>query len=631
MKTELFEIADHLFKFAPFRRLPRSTVAELAAQIEVSYFRADTQILERGQVNHNLYFIRKGAVEVFRSSGELFDRLGEGICFGQFSLLRGKKVRYPVRSLEDTLVYMIPDEQFQYLYNTYDAFADYMEEDTGSRLQSAVNRKRLSIDNRLLNTPVEKLVHRKLVTAVPETTIREAARIMCRKRISSLVILQKRPSKTKDAQAIAGILTDRDIRSRAVAAGLDFSVPVARIMSKGVYTCQTGISASEAMLGMIRYNVHHMPVLEKETPVGVVSATDIIQYESHGSVYLSTNIFRQKNLDGLKAVAGRLNTSFIHQVHQGGSFRIIGATLSGIGLNFAQRLLELGEKRLGPPPVPYCFVVMGSMARNEQLIVTDQDNAMILDNTFDPEVHDAYFESLARFVTNGLEQCGYPLCKGGIMATNPKWRVSLKQWETYFLEWIEHPNPEFLLNSSIFFDLEGVYGQIDLARDLNRVIHENTRTHQSFLACMAHIAVQRKPPLGFFRQFALEPDGENVNTFNIKRRGTAPITDLVRVHALACGSDKRNTIKRLKDIKKTALLPEGSAEDLEDALEFICMVRIRNQARQIEAGNQPSNSVKPEDLSGFERRHLKDAFKIINSQQAFLRHRYAAAGKQGVK
>ncbi|WP_244154302.1 putative nucleotidyltransferase substrate binding domain-containing protein [Desulfospira joergensenii] len=609
--------------------MPRSIIEELVTHIQVSYFRAGTPILERGQKNEFLYFIRSGAVEVFRSSGEIFDRLGEGSFFGQFSLLRGKKVRYPVRAIEDALIYMIPDEQFQNLCETHDSFADFMEEDTGSRLQAAVNRDRFRADNPLLTTPIEKLIHRRLVAAGSKVSIQEAAQIMTREKVSSLIILED-PGLNPDKVVISGLITDRDIRKRAVAKGLPLSTPVSQIMSTQVITCPKEGYGSEVMQTMIRRNLHHIPVMDKDKPIGVLSASDIIQYESHGSVYLSADIFRQTDTEGLKELSLQIKTTFVQLVSEGGNSHMIGSTLSGIGMNFIQRLLELGEKKLGAPPVPYAYVVMGSMARNEQLIATDQDNAMILNNGFDPGLHDAYFKALAEFVSSGLELCGYPLCKGDIMATNSQWRQPLKEWQDCFTDWIRRPNPQTLLNCSIFFDMEGVFGNLDLVHTLSRLIRETAPKHKSFLACMAHNAIQRKPPLGFFRQFALEPGGEHANTFNIKRRGTAPISDLVRVHSLACGSGARNTLERLEDIGQTQLLAEGTKDDLKDAMEFISMVRIQNQARQIEAGKEPNNSIKPEDLSSFESRHLKDAFKIINSQQAFLRPRYAVSGLQGV-
>jgi CBS domain-containing protein len=181
-----------------------------------------------------------------------------------------------------------------------------------------------------------------------------------------------------------------------------------------------------------------------------------------------------------------------------------------------------------------------------------------------------------------------------------------------------------LLHCSIFFDLTAIYGQSDLAEALQQLIRKKAPESRKFLAFIARNALLRNPPLGFFRQFVLEPNGAHIKTFDLKERGTAPISDLVRVHALACGSGSLNTLERLSDINQTTLLPEGVGSDLIDALEFISMVRIRHQAKQFENGREPDNHAEPKRLSAFERRHLRNAFQIVDKSQAFLRYRYTA-------
>ncbi|MBC7184619.1 MAG: cyclic nucleotide-binding protein, partial [Marinobacter sp.] len=293
-----------------------------------------------------------------------------------------------------------------------------------------------------------------------------------------------------------------------------------------------------------------------------------------------------------------------------------------IGRSFTQRLLELGEEKLGPPPVPYCFMALGSMARDEQLVVTDQDNAMILDDSFVPEEHDEYFLALAKFVSDGLADCGYTYCTGDIMATNQKWRQPLRVWKDYFTDWIDNPKAQALLNSNIFFDLDGIYGQTEFAEQLKTLVADKASNSQRFLAMLARNALNRTPPIGFFRTFVLEEGGKQQKTFNLKRRGTAPLSDLIRVHALACGSRAQNSFERLKAIGKTKLLLDDDLGNLRDALEFISIVRIRHQALAIEAGREPDNNVRPEDLSPFERSHLKDAFQVVSNAQKFLKFRY---------
>ncbi|MCG8619666.1 MAG: DUF294 nucleotidyltransferase-like domain-containing protein [Desulfobacterales bacterium] len=633
MEIELFEIRNFLFSHPPFRNLPRRVIDDLVPHIRIAYFQEAAMILEKGQEIQELYMIRKGAVEIFRSSGELLIRMGEGECFGQFALMRRKKVRYPARAIEDTLVYCIPDELFQKLCDEHDRFADFMEEDHSARLQTAMEQTVHHDRNPLMFSKLRPLLHGEIITAHPSVTLQEAAGIMTRFKVSSLVLVPEPPNETPgespeetaEENPISGIITDRDLRKRAIAKGLPLTTRVEEIMSRDVVTHQAQDFAFEAMLTMMRHNLHHLPILDNDTPIGVISVSDLMQYASYGSVFIVGDIRRKRSVEELAALTDGMRQLFVQLVNEDANSHTIGAALARLAVGISQRLLELGEKELGPPPVPYCLMVLGSMARDELTLVTDQDNAFVIDDSFDPEIHDDYFLALAKFLSDGLDRCGFPYCTGDIMATNPKWRQPLSVWKSYFSRWIERPEPEALLHASIFFDLEGIHGETGFARVLRHHIRDRAQDSPQFLACLARNALLRNPPLGFFRKFVLEPDGEHKNTFNLKRRGTAPISDLARVHALACGITKLNTENRLEEINKTKILADGVGDDLLDALELISMVRIRHQARKIESGREPDNNVSPERLSAFERRHLKDAFKIVAQAQSFLRFRYNAS------
>jgi CBS domain-containing protein len=423
---------------------------------------------------------------------------------------------------------------------------------------------------------------------------------------------------------LKGIITDRDLRTRAVTNALASETPISDIMSEDLITISARSYIFEAMLTMLHNNVHHLPVMEGEEIRGVVALSDIVKYESQSSLYLVSNIYHQQDVKGLKKLSLDIRDSFVRLVNEDANSHMIGSAMAGIGRSFSQRLLELGEEKLGPPPVPYCFMALGSMARDEQLVVTDQDNALVLDDSFVPEEHDEYFQALAKFVSDGLAECGYRYCTGDIMATNVKWRQPLRVWKQYFTDWIENPKAEALLNSNIFFDLDGIHGETRFAEELKTLIVRKASGSQRFLTFLARNALNRTPPLGFFRTFVLEEDGKHQKSFNLKRRGTAPVSDLIRVHALACGSRSQNSFERLRDIAQTSLMLEDDAGNLRDALEFISIVRIRHQALAIEEGREPDNNVRPEDLSPFERSHLKDAFQIVSNAQKFLRFRYNA-------
>jgi len=618
MQAELIEIRNHLAKHAPFDELTDKMLDRVVWGIEISYFRAGTEVLELDQNNQYLHYIRSGAVEVFRRTGELYNRISEGEIFGQFGLMMNKTVRFPAKAIEDTLIYLIPYDIFQYLIENSESFTDYVETEDHSRLRSALSRREKS--NQLMTARVTRLLSRDPVTAPNTVRLQEAARIMTDQGVSALVLMDE----NGDKPLLSGIITDRDLRTRALSKALPSETPISDIMSTDITTTRSEAFIFEAMLTMLHNNVHHLPVMEGDTVRGVIALSDIVKYESQSSLYLVSNIYHQKDVAGLQRISRDVPDTFVRMVSEDANSHMIGSAMAGIGRSFSQRLLELGEEKLGPPPVPYCFMALGSMARDEQLVVTDQDNAMVLDDSFDPAQHDKYFKALAKFVSDGLAKCGYTYCTGDIMATNDKWRQPLRVWKDYFTDWIDNPRAEALLNSNIFFDLDGIYGETRFTEELKSFVAGKAKDSQRFLAMMARNALNRTPPLGFFRKFVMEEDGKHNDTFNLKRRGTAPMSDLIRIHALACGSKAQNTFNRLAAIGETELILEDGVGNLRDAFEFIAIVRIRHQALAIEAGRQPDNNVRPEDLSPFERSHLKEAFQVVSQAQKFLRFRYNA-------
>ena len=616
MQEEQLEILDFLRRCTPFQGLPDEVVQHVAATVDVRYCKAGTQIVEYGQPAQVWHLVRSGAVEVFRRDGTLYNRLTEGGYFGEFGLLHRKRVRFPAYALEDTLLYLIPEPVFTELFESQEFFADQVETEDRTRLRQVVSRREDA--NPQMAASIGSLIARSPVCVAAHATAQQAAQRMNEAGVSSLLVVEQPGTDG----GLLGIVTDRDLRTRLVAEGRTLDTPVADIMTANPVTVQHHQRVFEAMLEMLRHNVRQLPVLRQGVPAGVVTQSDLIRYESRNSLFVVSRIFRQGSVDELAALVPEVHASFARMVNEEASARMVGSAMAALGRSFKQRLLELAEAQLGPPPVPYCFLALGSMARHEQLLVTDQDNALVLDNRYDEAQHGRYFAALAEWVCAGLARCGYPLCSGGVMATNPRWRQPLRVWEGYFEGWIAHPTPETLLASSIFFDIDGVYGQVAWAERLRRLVARQARQSPLFLASMARNALLRTPPLGFFKGFVVESDGRHTGAINLKRRGTAPLSDLVRVHALAVGSESLNSFERLKDIMATDVLPRGRGQDLHDALEFISGVRMRQQAGDLAAGREPDNSVEPDKLSEFERKSLRDAFTILSHAQDYLKYRY---------
>lgn len=617
MEVEHLEIRDQLRRFAPFDQLEDEWLDTLASQIEIGYFKAGSDIMVRGEEVTSLHIIRSGAVELYRSNGELYNRLAEGGIFGHWGLLMNRPVRFPARAIEDTLIYFVAKDLFDRLWESNEAFAEFVEVEDKSRLRAAVNQQQ---NTDLMTSRVHKLLSRSAVMLPQTATLHEAALAMTTEGVSSLLITDS--DHPEQSGYMAGIITDRDLRTRALAERLRYDTPISQFMTTEVITIDAKAFVFDAMLSMLRHNVHHLPVVRHGKPIGVLALSDIIRYESQSSLYLVSQIHRQQRRKDLSSLMPDVRATFIRMVNEGATSHMIGSAIAGIGRSFTQRLLELGEEEFGPPPVPYCFLALGSMARDEQYVVTDQDNAMIISDDFNPDEHDDYFAKLAAYVSDGLAECGYEYCKGGIMATNPQWRQPLSVWRAYFKDWIDNPDPQALLNSSIFFDLDGIYGETALAETLKVDIARRAQRSPRFLACLARNALNRTPPLGFFRTFVMESDGKHNKSINLKRRGTAPLSDVIRVHALAAGSTAQNSFNRIDAIAESRILGHSNGDDLRDAMEYISIVRARHQALDLETEQEPDNNVEPENMTVFERRNLKDAFQVISNAQKYLRMRY---------
>ena len=622
MEIELLEIKNFISQYQPFDQLPEEALLEVVKSIEISYFRADSMIIEYGHKIHDLYFIRSGVVEIYRRKGELYNRLDQGEIFGQMGLLANNKVRLPAKAVKDTLLYCIPEAIFHDFCERYEAFSDFSEVEGTIRLKQAVEDN--SDDaNSLTTSKVKTLLSRDLVMLKNTTSIQDVAKVMAEENVSAALINDPTIIH-EDGSNLVGIITQHDLCAKVIATGMSVDNPVSDVMSTELMSLDHNAYVSEAMLMMLRYNVHHLPILKNKQPIGLIEVADIIRYESQNSLLLSGSIFQQQNIEDLVLLSKQLKDCFVRMVNEDANSHMIGSAMSEIGRSFKQRLLELAEEELGQPPVPYCFLALGSMARDEQLIVTDQDNGIILDNSYDDALHGEYFEKLSKFVCDGLAACGYTYCTGDIMATNPEHRKTQLHWEECFADWIDNPNPQALLNCSIFFDLTGVYGRVKWAEQLNAFILRRAKKNNRFLACLARNALNRTPPLGFFKNFVMEKDGRHNNIINLKRRGTAPLADLIRVHGLAIGSQSQNSFERLEDIIEAGILPPSKGQDLHHAMELISLVRLRHQALDIESEIEPDNNIEPENMSEFERRNLKDAFLVLSNAQNFLKYRYTA-------
>lgn len=614
--VELAEVADFLAEHAPFDALPERVRRALPARMTVRYHRRGTSLMAVGVDNHDLMLVRSGAIEIRDADGGLVDRGAEGTTVGSTTLVGGNPSRFDVVAIEDTLALHLPGTLFHELSSEHPDFADHFDAERADRLRSAASSTMTNATGEaILRTSAGELVRRPPVTVPPHVTIADAAGVMTDEGISSLLVVEGRE--------VVGILTDRDLRRRVVAARVDPAGPVSSVMTADPVVAPAEASALELLMTMTERAVHHLPVVDGGQPVGVVTTTDLMRLERANVVHIVGDVTKQRDVAGVVGLARRTPRLVEQLVGQDVGAADITRVVTTVGDAVERRLIALAEERLaarGYGPAPrYCWMVLGSRARHEQALGSDQDHAVIIADDA-PEGAEEYIAALAHEVVSGLEAAGYPRCLGDVMASNPRWRQRLTGWRREYRRWITEPVPDAVLRASIFFDSRPLLGDESLHARLEEDITELAPDGSNFIAHLGKQAVSNEPPLGFFRGFVLAKAGEHKDTLDLKRGGMGSIVDLARVHALRAGLVSVNTRSRLLAAGRAGSLSPSLAASLVDALDFITHVRLVHQAAQAASGNRPDSRVRPSDLSAFEQRSLREAFHVIRSAQQALAH-----------
>ena len=556
-----------------------------------------------------LYIVRSGAFEVTTEKGELIDRISDGQYFGFSGMLSGEKVVNKVHILEDGLIYQLPLESFNHLRASSQVFDRFFNQAFAKRL-----RHQGDINTNKINTGrISSLISEKMISIDSQSTIQQAAALMSENRVSSLIII--------DNKQLAGILTDRDLRNRVLAKGLSSDTIINKVMTKDPVIISKHALIFEAMLLMSEKNIHHLPIIENNLPISMITSTDIMRSQSSQPLLLIGQIDRQTSIENLITVSNQLPTLLQSLISSGAKAQEIGRILTLVTDALTKRLLYLAQQQLGEAPMKFCWLAFGSQARQDQAAGADQDNALLLEKETDKN-SEHYFKQLADIVCDGLNQCGFPYCPGNIMASNTQWRISLDKWQAKFNQWINRPQPQALLNATIFFDMRSIYGDLPLFTQLQTSVLKQTKNNDIFLAALTRNALQRIPPLGFFKNFVIERDGSEVKGIDLKHKGLALINDIARIYALAKGIKAVNSRQRLMALIGSQGINKQDVHNLIDAAEFIAHKRLINQGNQYEQGAPLSNYLLPDSLSSLARHHLKDAFTVINDSQTGIKLKY---------
>jgi CBS domain-containing protein len=448
--------------------------------------------------------------------------------------------------------------------------------------------------------PVTALVQRAPTICGPETTIREAARLMSQEVVSAILV------RVRDG---FGIVTNSDLRDRVVAAGVSPDASVVEIMSAPVKTVRAETLAPEAAVEMMDAGVKHLPVVEADgRVVGVLAADSFMTLEALSPFALRRSIATARGEDEVVSAAARLPEVF---------FTLLGARLEAPAISrvltsqhnaISTRLIELAIARLGPPPVPFAWLLLGSAARGELSLASDQDNALAFGDADDLEV-DAYFERLAEAVNAGLVRCGWQADISGVVARNSAWRMSESQWVGIFIECLEAPSHSRLMRAAVSFDFRQLTGELAVVPSLVEVIRSAPK-YPGFLASLAGTVTEIPSPLGFRRRLT--------GSVDLKKQGMLPVENLARYFALENGVVVPSTLDRLEALEERGILASDTARSLGGAFALIGQLRLQRHASLLRDGRPPSNQIDTDRLSRLTRAGLQEAMRVIDGSQKLL-------------
>ena len=609
-----------LKKHHPFKLLDDRSLAKLVSCLAMVLYPAGTHILSQGdEPSGSLYIIKEGSVTIYARTGpgqeNVIDFRGAGDTFGFLSIREGMRLDVSVKAVSATICYVADKACVMMLLDEHPSLREYLspsyfpkQEDSQASLPPALNFYREGSDRVLFTTPVRDLAARDVVTARTDVSILNAAGLMSAHRAGALVIVD-------DAGGPVGIITNTDLRDKAMACRKDPSSPAADIMSSPLHSVEGGVFCFEAVLKMVSHNVHHLVVTEAGRLTGIISSRDLMVLQITSPLMIVREIESQSTVEGLASASAKILRLISLLLGEGARAESIIRIITEVNDRIERKILDFAVKTLGPPPLPFCWIVYGSAGRKEQTFKTDQDNAIIYaDPRSESEAQQAedYFGRLADFVVNGFLRCGFTLCPGDFMATNHQWRQPLSVWKKYFSTWLQTPTDKAIHHASNLFDFRGLYGDLQLAADLKKHLILSLAEKRLFLRAMANLVTDYRPPIGLFGSLIVEKSGEHANRIDLKKSCLTPIINIIRLSAFECNIPETGTFERLSVLKTAHATISTVGDDLAHALEFISLLRIRRQLEQVSMGATPDDFINPKRLSSFEQRNLKQICRLLS-------------------
>jgi len=633
MKNTIAErIYDFLKNFPPFDVLEKEQLFHIASQVKVIYTEKGNSVFKQEEnPHHHFYVVKDGAIGLYRTLDNdeiLVDICDEGDIFGLRPLIQNDHYLMSAKANEESILYAISVDLLKEIIEVNEKVRKFIIASFSSNIKTPYAKS----NNGQLFANVETLetinsnfsevrtaeFSKNPITCSKHCTIKQAAQEMSLKRVGSILIVE-------DNNPI-GIITDKDLRLKIATGLVSINENVSKIMSSPVITFSKKITIAEAQIAMIKHKITHLCITENGKPtsklIGILSEHDIVVLHGNNPSVLIKEIKRAKDVTKLKYLKEKTLNLLKGYIDQKIPIVFISKIISEINSAITVKIIQLSLAEMDSlPPVKFGWLALGSQGRKEQLLITDQDNALVFEDVKKEnyKTTKAYFLKLAKKITFKLHSVGFEYCPADMMASNPKWCLSLNEWKTQFNSWITKPSEDTIMLCTIFFDYNLVYGDKDLVKDMSNSIFKSIHTYEIFLNFLGRNALLNPPPISFFRQFLVEHDGEHKDQFDLKSRALMPLIDAARLITLSHNiKDKNNTISRFKKLIKI----EPQNADLYQSCIDSFKILLRYKTEQGLKYNNSGRYIHLNKLNKSEKLKLKGCFKPIKDIQELLNIRY---------
>ncbi|MGO4921035.1 DUF294 nucleotidyltransferase-like domain-containing protein [Maribacter spongiicola] len=632
MKNLISErVADFIKNYPPFNLLDSKSIFQLAEQVLIVYKEKNSIIFKVDEPQHShFYLVHKGAVTLNNAaSSNVLDYCDEGDIFGLRPLFANENYKLEARAHEECILYGIPIDIFKPIAKKNEQVSIFLMESFASNTRNpyAKDQKGQLFDNEdekevtkdvLLPDLQLASYSKKLVTCSTRTTIKKAADIMSKKKIGSILVTSN--------DLPVGIITDKDFRNKVISGEQPITASVKSIMTAPVITYPKNLTITQAQMAMMKSNISHLVITQDGTPnsnaLGILSKHDVMVSLGDNPAVLVKAIKRTSKIKKIKQIRKSVMVLLSGYLEQNIPLGLIAKIISELNDTCIKQVVEISLARMdAPPPVKFAWLALGSQGRSEQLLHTDQDNALVFEDVPEEDLSKTttYFLELSKHITKGLNTIGYEYCPADMMASNPKWCLSLQEWKNKLSYWIGNPGPNEVLMSSIFFDYSLAYGERSLLDNMSEHIFRTVGNYPIFLVHLANGALQSPSPTGFFRQFVVEQDGQHKDSFDLKSRALRPLIDAARVlilsHSVKAISNTWERYEKLAEL-------EPNNQELYMACSYATKALLKFRTRQGLANHDSGRFIQLDQLSKQEKMKLKRTFKAIKEIQELITLRF---------